>query len=185
MRKWLILIAVSFSPPVQAVPVWTWVDTNGTVHYSDTPVPGARQIELSEAQGFSAPRAAARRPAEAAQPATPAGYETLRIASPNAGETLWNIGGTLTVRVELAPQLAPTHRLDVVLDGQRARLESNRLQFQLPNVYRGEHTLQAVIVGADGQVVQSSPPVRFVVQQTSVQNPNSLPGRRRAGQSAN
>jgi hypothetical protein len=185
MRKWLILIAVLLSQAVQAVPVWTWVDANGTVHYSDTPAPGARQIELSGAQGFSAPREASRRPVEAAPPATPDGYQTLRIASPTTGETLWNIGGTLTVQVELAPQLAPTHRLDLVFDGQRARLDSNRLQFQLPNVFRGEHTLQAVVVGADGKVVQSSAPVPFVVQQTSIQNPNSLPGRRRAGQSAN
>ena len=52
-----------------------------------------------------------------------------------------------------------------------------RLQFTLPNVFRGVHTLQALVIDEAGQTVQLSPPAQFVVQQTSTQNPNSLPGR--------
>jgi hypothetical protein len=185
MRKWLIFFVVLSLQAAHAVPVWTWVDANGQVHYSDTPVPGARQIELTGAQGFSVPRPESRSTAAAPQPDAAAAYQTFNVASPGPQETLWNIGGNLTVLVELAPGLMPTHRLDVLLDGQRAQLNTNRLQFTLPNVFRGQHTLQAVIVGADGRVLQTSPPVSFVVQQTSVQNPNSLPAQRRAAPNAN
>lgn len=185
MPKWLIFIVVLPLHSALAVPVWTWVDANGTVHYSDTPVPGAREIELSSAQGFSVPTPARTTRGDSQTEQSPAGnYQTLSVASPGPQETLWSIGSTLNVLVELAPALQPTHRLDLVLDGQRLQLNSNRLQFTVPNVFRGEHTLQAVVVDSAGEVLQSSPPVTFYVQQTSIQNPNSLPGRR-AGRNAN
>ena len=185
MRKWLIFLVVLSSQAALAVPVWTWVDADGLVHYSDTPVPGARQIELGPAQGFSAPPPAPRSPAAEPSPDSAAPYQTLSVASPAAQETLWNIGGNLPVLIELAPALLPGHRLDVLLDGQRVGLDTNRLQLTVPNVFRGQHTLQAVVVATDGRVVQSSPAVSFVVQQTSIQNPNSLPAQRRTAPNAN
>ncbi len=186
MRKWLIFLTVMCVQSAQAVPAWTWVDANGQVHYSDTPVPGARQIELGSPQGFSVPQPTPRRSApQEPQPTADITYETFSIASPAPQETLWNIGATLPVLIELAPPLAANHRLDVVLDGQRVGLNARRLQFAVPNVFRGEHTLQAVVIDSNDRVVQTSPTVPFVVQQTSTQNPNSLPGQRRAAPNAN
>jgi hypothetical protein len=177
MCKWLILLCVLSLPSALAEPAWTWVDEDGQVHYSDRPVPGARQIELSGAQGFSLP-SPQRRNAPGDPPPPGTRYQTLSVASPAAGETLWNLGGNLQVVLEIAPALRAGHQIDVLLDGQRANLNSTQLQLTLPNVFRGTHTLQAVIVDTAGRELQRSPAVSFVVQQTSIQNPNSLPGRR-------
>jgi hypothetical protein len=176
MRKWLILLSALAVHSASAAPAWTWVDAQGQVHYSDRPVPGARQIDLPGAQSFpGGVRTTNRAPRNSADPAGGA-YQALNIVSPAPQETLWNIGANLNVLVELAPNLRPGHRIDVTLDGQRANLNSTRLQFALPNVFRGAHALQAHVIDEAGQVVQSSPPVQFVVQQTSTQNPNSIPG---------
>jgi hypothetical protein len=177
MCKWLILLSALSVTSVSGAPAWTWVDANGTVHYSDTPVPGAKQIELTGAQAFGtppraqAPTAAPAGANPAPQPASP--YRTFNVVSPAEQETLWNIGGNLNVQVVLEPRLQPNHRLDIVMDGQRRNLNATSLQLSLPEVFRGLHTIQAVVVDQRGTEISRSPATTFTVQQTSIQNPNA------------
>ena len=179
MRKWLILLSL-WSLCASAAPVWTWVDADGTVHYSDRPVPGARQIELPEFGSRAAtpsPPAAARPavqpPAEERSERAEQRYRTFQIVSPTQQETLWNIGGELQVSLVLEPPLQQGHTIDVYLDGERRNLNTTSLQFTVPEVFRGTHTLQAAIIDSRGQVVLRSLPVQFMVMQTSILNPNN------------
>ena len=177
MRKWLILLSTLLVTAASGAPAWTWVDADGQVHYSDRPVPGARQIELIGAQGFGASTA---RPA----PATPAGaqptpgtarapYRAINISSPEEQQTLWNIGTMLSVQVEMDPPLSTEHRVDLILDGQRRNLNTASLQMTVHDVFRGTHTLQVVVIDAVGAEVMRSPTRNFFVQQNSIQNPSS------------
>jgi hypothetical protein len=172
MRKWLILLSAFIGTTASSAPAWTWVDANGQTHFSDRPVDGARQVELSGAQGFGAPSAArATRSASAQQtPGTP--YQ-IDIVSPAEQETLWNIGTQLSVQIRLQPQLQPGHRYDLALDGQRLNLNTSNARLTLSDVYRGTHTLQVIVIDAAGAEVMRSASRTFFVQQTSTQNPNS------------
>jgi hypothetical protein len=163
-------------------PAWTWVDAQGTVHFSDTPAPGAKQIELAGAQGFGpAARAQAAEAATAtatsngvtATPQADGNYRTFNITSPAEQETLWNIGGSLTVQVTLEPRLQSGHRLDAYLDGERRNLNATSTSLSVPDVFRGTHTVQVAIVDQRGSEILRSSPVTFMVQQTSIQNPNA------------
>jgi hypothetical protein len=186
MRKCLILLFAFTATSVSGAPAWTWVDANGQVHYSDTPVPGAKQIELAGAQGFGSPsrqqapagQEANQQPGQpAAASARPTGaaqrYRAFNIVSPKQQETLWNTGSTVTVQVELDPPLQPSHHLDVFLDGERRNLNSTGTDLGLDNVDRGVHTVQAVVVDQTGAEVLRSLATTFMVQQTSIQNPQN------------
>jgi len=180
MRKWLILLSAMSAITAHGAPAWTWVDASGQVHFSDRPVPGARQIELSGAQGFGAAvRAPAPAPAAGTTPppANAASAYTLEITSPAEQETLWNIGTMLNVQLSVEPALQPGHRFGVMLDGQRRNLNSTSSQFALGDVFRGMHTLQALVVDSNGTELARSPSRVFFVQQTSIQNRNSPPAR--------
>ncbi len=186
MRKWLILLSTMLVTAASGAPAWTWVDADGQVHFSDRPIPGARQVELSGAQGFGAP-AARQAPAGTAparsQPApgpAQAPYRAINIASPAEQQTLWNIGTMLTVQIEMDPPLLTGHRVDLIFDGQRRNLNTASLQVTLPDVFRGAHTLQAVVIDAGGTEVTRSPTRNFIVQQNSIQNRNSPAARARA-----
>jgi hypothetical protein len=150
-------------------PAWTWVDANGTVHFSDRPVPGARQVELAGAQGFTsqAPTQITRAPA---QPATGSVYERVEVVSPAEQETLWNIGTMLNVQVSFQPPLRAGHRYDLAFDGQRRNLNTTAQSVTLPDVFRGEHSLQIVVIDSTGAEVMRSSSRTFYVQQTSVLN---------------
>jgi hypothetical protein len=174
MVKCLIALTSLFTAAAMAVPVWTWVDESGQRHYSDRPVEGATQIEIGTSQTFSV---------EASEPIAPAGgsrsdqetdpgapYTVLDVISPEPEETLWNTGGEITLELAVSPALRAAHTIGVIYDGQRLEPSARSLSITITEVYRGEHTIQAVIADADGQELMRSRPVTFYVQQTSIQN---------------
>jgi len=174
MRKWLILLSALSATSVSAAPAWTWVDADGQVHFSDRPVPGARQVELQGAQGCGPSPAPPALTAGAGPTGTAqAPYRAINIVSPAEQETLWNIGGNLNVQLQFEPPLAVGHRFYLALDGARRDLSTTNLRQTLPNVFRGAHTLQVVVIDAAGTELLRSSARNFVVQQASVQNPNS------------
>lgn len=180
MRKWLILSSALLGTSVSGAPAWTWVDADGRVHFSDRPVPGARQVELTAAQGFGS-QGSASSVSPTAAPAGQAALYQVAIVSPAGQETLWNIGATLNVQVRFQPPLQPGHRYDLVLDGQRRNVNTASLRFALPDVFRGTHSLQVVVIDSAGVEMMRSGSTTFFVQQTSTQNPNSAIARPRAG----
>jgi hypothetical protein len=115
---------------------------------------------------------AARAPASASDEQQPTvGYDSLTVASPAAEETLWNIGGVLNVSLNLQPALQQGHQLRVYFDGTPQEVSGT--QFQLQEVYRGAHNLQAEILDENGQLMIRSEPIRFYVQQTTIVNPRA------------
>jgi Domain of unknown function (DUF4124) len=174
MRKWLILLSALSGTAASAAPAWRWVDADGTVHYSDRPVPGAQQVDLAGAQGFGAQNSARalQAPSAAGEPATAGQPYQVEIVSPAEQETLWNIGTALPVQVRFQPALQPGHRYDLLFDGQRRNVNTANPRTTVPDVYRGTHTVQVVVIDSAGTEVTRSPARTFFVQQTSVLNPN-------------
>ena len=173
MRRCLF-IAILLCTTAVAGPAYRWVDENGQVHYSDRPREGAEVIALPEYRRPT-PRPAPQSDQAQPQPEQPTDperpYSVIEITRPEAQETLWNIGGTLPVSVDLRPRLQPNHRLVVFLDGERQSFNPGSTNFQLPDVFRGMHTIQVSVVDAFDQQIVRSLPVQFMVQQTSIQNP--------------
>ena len=160
-----------------AAAVWaeayTWTDDQGVVHYSDRPHPGAKIVDLGESTSSRSSRPAPRsnRAADSAEDEADEsgvnGYISLEIASPAAEETLWNIGGTLDVTLSLSPSLRPGHQVRIYFDGTPMIVRG--ASFQLDEVYRGVHNLQAEVIDETGQLLIRSRPSRFYVQQNSIQ----------------
>jgi hypothetical protein len=174
LQRLCIGFALVLASSVALAQAYRWVDENGVIHYSDRPQPGAQEVELETAPAVGIPP---RRPATASRAApgqeeqsdSAAGYASLSIASPAAEETLWNIGGVLNVSLDLQPALQRGHQLQVYFDGTPQPVTGT--QFQLQEVYRGVHNLQAEVLDANGELMIRSQPSRFYVQQTTIVNP--------------
>lgn len=182
MYKWLISMSL-LCAVASGQTAYTWVDEDGLTHYSDRPFPGADEVELALAQGFSVPVPATRARRETAEDADSAdGYTAFNILQPGQQETLWNVAGNVEVALQLTPGLLPGHHLDVYLDGALTNRRTGS-QFVLTDVVRGQHTLQAVVLDTFNTEILRSLPVTFMVQQTSIQNPNNPNGRVRRNNS--
>jgi hypothetical protein len=175
MRYISVALLLMLCAGAAASEVWRWVDDQGVVHYSDRPQPGAERVEMKSVQSYQAPQVAPQPGSNVAEPNAEqeeqAPYSRLSIVAPSDGETLWNIGGELNVRLTMNPPLASGHELEIYLDGQRVDGVPQATQFTLGEVYRGEHRLRASIVDASGRELASSATIVFYVQQASIQNP--------------
>lgn len=150
---------------------YKWVDEDGVTHYSDRPVEGAEQVQLSEytrstgARLFQANNDDAD-DADAVEEPVEFRYENIEIASPGAEETLWNIEGQLNVSVSLTPGLQSGHQVRVFFDGEPRMVRGT--SFQIDEVWRGVHNVQAEVLDETGKVVARSKANRFYVQQNTV-----------------
>ena len=149
---------------------YRWVDDEGIVHYSDRPEPGAERIILPASNAtrirtYGSPRAA--EPADNTPVAANFKYDSLNVATPGAEETLWNIEGVLSVSLALEPGLQPGHQVRVYFDGGEPQVMSST-SFQIGEVFRGVHNIQAEIIDANGLLMIRSRPNRFYVQQNAI-----------------
>ncbi|MDH3338238.1 MAG: DUF4124 domain-containing protein [Gammaproteobacteria bacterium] len=150
---------------------YRWVDEDGVTHYSDRPQEGAEEVQLSEYSRKTGARlytqsTPTRQDDDQQADGLPFRYESISVASPASEETLWNIEGVLNVSVALSPGLQSGHQVRVYFDGQ-ARIVSGT-SFQIEEVWRGAHNLQAEVIDATGKLMIRSQPIRFYVQQSSI-----------------
>ena len=169
-RTILVLLGLLAMPCALAEEAYVWTDEDGVVHYSDRPQPGAKRVELQAPNTSRSPRRGAQEADEgddeAAQPAAAFRYESFEVANPGPEETLWNIEGTLNVTLALTPALQPGHRIRVYFDGNPRMV--NGTTFQLDEVWRGVHNLQAEVLDETGNMMIRSRTNRFYVQQNTV-----------------
>ena len=172
----IVVGGILLSAAASAQQVYRWVDEDGVVHYSDQPPPddGAESVDLEVPPGFNNPArgiTAAPRPRiddEEFVAETVGGYRSASIVDPQEQQTLWNIATRLSVAMTLEPALAGSHRVQWLLDGQPIGDPGTSLATTLTPVYRGAHTIEAVIVDSTGSTIISTEPVTFYVQQASV-----------------
>lgn len=171
-KRLFFLLASLLAASGVSAEAYRWIDEDGVVHYSDRPREGAERVDLHDANTVGI-RAYANRADQGAKKQDEdestdeaAGYESLEIASPAPEETLWNIEGVLNVSLALTPALKPGHRVRVYFDGE-PRLVSGT-SFQIEEVWRGVHNIQAEVLNEAGKLMIRSQPNRFYVQQNTV-----------------
>lgn len=169
-----------------AASVYRTTDAQGNVVFTDRPVEQGERVELEPLSVL--PSAPVREPAardtggDTARP--PAGadtpfmpYTTFRIAQPEDGETLpTGAAGNVQVALAIEPALRPDHKVRLLVDGRVSQSALHARVFMVTGLVRGEHTLQAELLDARGQVRHRSAPVTLYVQRASVHlpaNPNN------------
>ena len=81
-------------------------------------------------------------------------------------ETIHSNQGELTVRVRQTGA-APGARVQLLLDGSALPRSYRGEVIELKGIERGTHSLQAVLLGAEGERLAASQPVTFYMWQAS------------------
>jgi len=173
-HRWMIaaaLAAQAMAPLAQTV--YESKDKAGPV-FSDKPSPGAKQVPLDAPNVVSPPAAAPAPPAPA--PAAAPSYRRLVIARPAEQDMVHSNTGAFGISASLSPPLRPTDRVRVLLDGnlvptvyRSTSLRISELDWQSAAIgSNGEHTLQLVVVDAEGAPLLQSAPVRFYLRGAAV-----------------
>jgi hypothetical protein len=173
-RCLVALSLLALGSGVSAAIMYRWVDAQGVVHYSDTPHPGAEQIQLSGAQTYHGTPAPAGGPSAATPPVEPtvAPYQSCAITQPNPDTALY-APEAVDVSVRVIPSLRAGDQVSVSADGAPLPPTSpDGFNYQVLQPERGTHNLSAQVRDASGTVVCSSA-VSFSIQRPSVNTPGS------------
>lgn len=156
--------------------LWTWTDANGVTHFSDRPVPGARQMAVSTTA--PPPRVEAAQPPGATTSSTPepavVSYRSLEIWQPASGESFFGADAEVNVRLRSDPELAPGHKLFLYLDGKLVEGATDSVSHTLTNLERGAHSLAAVINDERGNEMIRSEPRVFHIRQATINPPAAV-----------
>jgi len=171
LKRTIIAFIATLAAGAVLAQAYKWTDEDGVVHFSDRPQEGAERIQLpSDGRRPPPPprtvSSAAATAGAAPEEAAVFRYESLTIGSPLAEETLWNIEGVLNVTLNLQPALQAGHRIRVFFDGTPQYV--NRTSFQIEDVFRGVHNIQAEILDESDTMMIRSMPNRFYVQQNAI-----------------
>lgn len=171
MRLPATCLLLSLALPVCAQ-IYQSQDANGNTVYSNQPAPGqnAEPVVLPPTNrvDLGSPERAPGTTTKPTNTTAPA-YRLLKLSGLPDDQALRANNGTFSVDVQLDPELAPGHRLRLLLDGKPHGQPSTATRLQVSNADRGEHSL-AVEVLRDGQAIQQSRPVTFTVQRVHLGN---------------
>jgi hypothetical protein len=157
----------------QAAVVYKWTDSDGVIHYSDQPVPGAEKIFTagSPSPGGSVSSA---RPANPGVPAAPKknvapglDYSQFSITSPVPDQTFFG-DDVISVHLALVPGLKPDQTITWHLNGKQLDDQGpTATQFTLPHLDRGTYAIAATITDQTTGASLSTDSVSFFVRQPS------------------
>jgi len=175
-----LLLTVAASAYGTTTQMWVWVDAKGVTHYSDRPVPGAKLISIATMEPEAAAKPATPRPpptsstTTARAPQSTVQYQLLEIFQPAENETFFNADAVVTVRIRSEPELVSGDLMRLYLDGNLVEGDSTALEYTLPGLERGAHSLSAQIVDAQGKAKMLSEPRMIHMRQTTVSEPRAV-----------
>jgi len=184
----LIILSLCLCAPALAdQKVYKNVGPNGEVTFSDTPSPGATELDVKPAPAYKSPPLPAVKPGPDHQQSSSEspdhqnqsgpGYQMVGILAPGDKKTVVNTEGNVDVTVLVKPPLKAGRgdRLRLLLDGKAVKT-SQTPNFSLKNVDRGTHHLEAEVIDRDGNTLMSSSSSTFYLHRPSVH----LPGRNKS-----
>lgn len=169
MRPICACLLLALALPASAE-IYRYTDERGNPVYTNQPPQGVstESVQLGPTNTVAAPV-----PAAPPKPDSEAElrYSRLEITGvPDDDATLRANAGNFTFGVSLEPGLHADDLLQVLLDGQPLAPPGRQTSFQLSQVDRGTHSLQAVIL-RDGEPLQSSASVSFTLQRVHTRSP--------------
>lgn len=169
----LSLLFFAVSTAFAAETGYRLVHPDGTVEYSDVPIPGGEAIKLHEAATIKmAPTAPSTTTKDSEQrrhtsnQGDDAVTGTIHITSPQEGQTLWFDEAGIVVTVTISQPLQDGQQIRVSVDGMPVASGSGS-SFNIGQVYRGSHSVSASIVDSYGKTLLTSPAVDFYLRQHS------------------
>lgn len=189
--SWLILVSHAIVADVSKQPlaidnetsddtksgIYRNVTEDGVVEFSDQNYSDSKKIKLKSSNTFKAAKKKVKpviiteddetEPQHQLHKTT--NYTQLSISSPTPDQQIRSNSGLLTVSILINPTLnaAAGDQIELFYDGRSQGKQANTV-FNLKDVYRGQHRVQAKILDKNGAVLKTSKPSQFVIFKFSI-----------------
>lgn len=154
--------------------IYKSINAAGEVVYTDTPTQGAEKLKMPALPTYTPPPlpTSSYAPVQATEKA--AFYKSFVIVSPANEETIRNNLGILNIEAQLTPALQDKlkHRVQYYLNGKPYGTPIGKTSLTISNLDRGDYTLSATVVDADGTALISTGDIVLYIKRHSIlQNP--------------
>lgn len=174
MKKITVLL-LALAAAVAQAEVYKSINADGEVVYSDTRSKGSEVMNMPDLPTYSPPPVipSSASPSEEAAVETEV-YQDLVFLKPVDGSTVRDNQGVINAELKLTPALHNKlkHRVQFFLDGEAYGKPGYSLRSTMNNVDRGEHTLTASVLDANGDTLISAAPVIVYLHRMTIYNPN-------------
>ncbi|AWF83076.1 hypothetical protein BTJ40_20875 [Microbulbifer sp. A4B17] len=164
----LVLPLVAFVAFAESGAIYKIVGPDGQVTFSDTPPPNGSSEEVELAPINIQPIALPRQlPSKKLSPNTEdrsSEAVSIQIVSPINEATIPPGQTLIALEVQVTPAYPEGSSFYAIIDGQRWQGSAYGNALDISALERGTHTLQAVLVGANGQVMAQSKVVTIYVK---------------------
>jgi hypothetical protein len=169
-KPWIVLAAFA-AFAAQAAVVYKWTDSDGVVHYSDQPVPGAEKIFTATNTKAGETASGTPRPGSPPTAKTNAppglGYNQFAITSPAPDQTFYG-DEAINVHLGLDPGLKPDQTISWHLNGKQLDdVGPTAASFSLPRLDRGTYAIAATVTDQITGEAKSTDSITFYVRQPS------------------
>jgi hypothetical protein len=174
-KPWIVLASLAAFAG-QAAVVYKWTDSDGVIHFSDQPVPGAEKIFTASGSstGGSASSARQANPVAPSPPRNAApglNYTRFSITSPVPDQTFFG-DDVISAHLAMDPSLKPGQTVTWHLNGKPLDDQPpTATQITLPHLNRGTYAIAATVTDSATGESLSTDSVNFFVRQPSELEP--------------
>ena len=167
-----MLLLVLFACQANAQ-IYKSINADGEVVYSETPTKGAETVKMPALPTYTPPPVPASSYTPVQTPEKKDYYKTFAFVSPVNEETVRNNLGILNINAKLTPALQTRlgHRVQFYLNGEPYGKPAGKTSVTINNLDRGEYTLSAAVVAADGTALITTDAIVVYMKRHSILNP--------------
>jgi hypothetical protein len=166
----LLLCFFSALTSAKETKIYHWIDENGKAHFSDTAVPGTKEIQVKNnnllpagEDNMNQKDSIANQLSLDQQDKTPISYQAT-IISPEDDKPLQSNDGTIEIQIETEPVKENTQKLQLYLDGKKLGSPQFSSTMRALNIDRGTHQVQVELLDEDNNVLTKTQVVTVHLQ---------------------
>lgn len=165
----LLLLTQAPSSCAYASKIYTWHDKHGVLVFSDSPQPGAEEVEVKVPKTitFSVDTSILD-----INPQVVTETYKVNISQPEANKTIRDNTGSVYVSGQVQPIFKRGFTVQLYLDNKPYKKPQTHTMFVLRNIDRGEHQIKMILLGDKGKVIATSSPITFYMHRISVNRAN-------------
>ncbi|MEE2024022.1 MULTISPECIES: DUF4124 domain-containing protein [Alkalimonas] len=159
----LLLLCLPVTVQANSGKVYVWRDANGVLVFSDSPKPGAEEVNLTTKINLMETAPSFRPP-----PSEASVSFTVEITNPEQEATIRDNTGTVHVAGRALPRYPRGFQISLLLNGEPYQSPQTGTNFVLRDLERGEHHLQMELLDQNGKLIAKSEVITFYLHRATV-----------------
>lgn len=170
----ITLLTTLFAPGIsfaaESKKVYSWLDENGVLVFSDNPKKGAKQIDIKSG-AIRMPSVDTSILQQLDEPTPKNPKQSIAVTLPEDQDTIYDNNGSVYITSLVSPSFAANHKIQLKLDGKPINKPQSSGLFVLRNIDRGEHKIVLELHNGKGKVIATSKAVTFYMFRASAIKP--------------